>query len=236
MRRTILLFVIIAQLPVFVVAQMNHDIGICSSWRGIETSKEAINLTVDYNFHLSKFTSGVSLGAECWYINSSNFSKPNSLMKPSFTGKVEPWIGFETKLFHSGVFLSTQIGTRFYFLNQLTDSLSLFDDHLSVSSRKYVNSLSTSPQDIYGDSEKGRSAYITAMPLALLTKVNIGYAFKNVKISAFVMPYWVRFHYENAVDPTRTGKTFLFFYDLGLSLHYTLPFKKKEKKTGEKAE
>ena len=78
---------------------------------------------------------------------------------------------------------------------------------------------------------KAAENYVTKMPITFLTRVNIGYAFKRLKISAFVMPYWVRFHYQNAAFPERKGKTFLFFYDIGLGINYTLPFKKKEAKT-----
>ncbi|AEA43802.1 hypothetical protein [Fluviicola taffensis] len=240
MRRTILLFVIIAQLPVFVVAQMKHDIGLSSSWRQFNYLEKQINLTGEYTIHLHKFNAGVGLGAECWYINRSTLTNPSVAMKPSFTGKLEPWIGFETKLFHSSVFVSANVGTRFYFLNQLRDSLILSeksDNHFIINGGSKQHVLNT-PNFIPGTNYpiKGKYYYVTKMPIAFLTRVNVGYAFKRFKISAFVMPYWVRFHYENAGFSERKGKTFLFFYDIGLGVNYTLPFKKKEKKTGEKAE
>lgn len=202
------------------------------SWRGFNYIEEQFNLTGAFTLHLNKLTTGLAIGAECWYVEKSLNFDPTDAMKPSFTGKIEPWFGLQSNLFHSNVFFSANLGARFYFLNQLNDSLSLKDKGtgLAISSRQAINSL----PNYYPNSNTPMKAgfyYVTKMPFTILTRVNIGYEFNRIQVSAFIMPYWIRFHYENATHSDNKGETFIFFYDVGLGVNYTLPHKKEKANT-----
>lgn len=231
MKRNLQLLLLVVLLPFFAQSQFKHDVGLSSSWREFRKRERQINVTAEYAIYWKKFTAGVGIGGECWY-HEYPFSNPNRFMQPSYTAKIEPWLGFESSLFHSGVFISAKIGIRFYFLNQLLDSLNLVKSYyyenlqLGDYSRHYVETLPNF--DLYGPT-KGSVYYVTKMNVFFLPKFSLGYAFERVKISAFVMPYKVRFHYQNAADPDKKGETKLFFYDVGLSVNYRLPLKKKEK-------
>lgn len=231
MKLNSLLIMFVLHFPMLVFSQFKHDIGISSSWRQFNYLEQQMNYTGEYNVHLNKFTAAVGIGVEYWYIKKSTFSNPSLEMKPTYIGKIESWLGFESKLFNSGVFFSANIGTRFYCFNQLENSLSLSDNYRGIILHHYSRQTINGLPNYYPNSNVSNKAqfyYVTKMPITFLTRVNLGYAFKRFKVSAFIMPYWVRFHYENATYPERKGKTSIFFYDLGLGVNYTLPQKKKE--------
>lgn len=219
------LFFNLVFLPFFGLSQFKHEIGLSGSWRQFNYAEKQVNLIGNYAIQLNSFTASIGIGVESWYVNHMDFST----MSQSNTGKIETTIGFSQNINHSNVFVFGDVGFRFYFLNQVRDSISLsnyYNYQITSGSRQYIENLPLYYPD--GSSEKGQFSYVSGMPFTFLTRFGLGYEFNRFKIRLFVIPYWVRFHYENASNPSITGKKFNFFYDIGLGINYTLPQKKEK--------
>ncbi len=211
-------------------AQFKQNVGLNGSYRSFNHLEQAINGALEYTVSNENFLFGVNIGRERWY----NVGKLGDInyMQPSYSWKLEEWIGIQRNLFQSHFFLSANFGTRIYFRNQIKDSLCLSNENNFRIIGGSKNNIESLPLNVPGPNSyqqiRGKYSYVTAMPFAILTRMDFGYAFERFKIRAFIMPYWVRFHYENAADASIKGKTYNFFYDLGLGVNYTLPKKKKK--------
>jgi hypothetical protein len=226
-----------------------------------------VNYRVEYDFSMrinnthSQFNNGVSigithknmnvkacLGYENWFLN-SKMLKRNPYVSdygysPQSAFKSELWIGYASPVFKTHINIGMEYGLRFYFPNQVEDSLSMygyndpdqlneglhltkinratFDQFVPFAEYNDVNGvLFHALQDYY---------FITKMRMAHLLRVHVGYTYKSFQLKLFYMPYLIRFEYQNARYPEKTGSNYLFFHDVGASISYTFPKRNKEKK------
>jgi hypothetical protein len=227
-------------------AQVNYHVDYDFSTRINNTHSQFSNV-IGFGMTYKKMTAKACLGYENWMVNGDQFKFDRSTApyrySPQAAVKTELWIGYSHAILKTGVNIGLDYGFRLYFPNQVEDSLSMtwdshtgrLNDGLLITTINRSTLAQFSPYSEYNniDGVLFRSLseyyYITKMRMAHLLRVHVGYTYKSFQLKLFYMPYLIRFEYQNANYPEKTGSNYLFFHDVGASISYTLPKRIKEK-------
>lgn len=204
-------------------------------------SKRIHNLNFQNNYALgaglcfNHFQTKITFGMEKWYVDPSDWlhQENKSILYQKLTAlKGEAWIGFTLPISQSNFSFGLDCGQRFYLNHQIEETIVLYQYHgrpkftdnllLSSNNREFLTNFS-SPYTTLADYAK-----VTKMRTAFLFKVHIGYRYKNFGLKINYIPYFIRFQYQNAADPTKTGSNYLLFHDVGIGLSYTFSCKPKK--------
>lgn len=218
----------------FVSAQVKFQVD-CDFSKRIHNLNFQNNYTLGAGLSINLFHTKIAFGMEKWYVDPSDWlhHENTSILYPKLTAlKGEAWIGFILPISQSNVSFGLDYGQRFYFNHQVEKTIVLYQYHdrpkftdnllLSGNNREFLTNFS-SPYSTLNDYAK-----VTKMRTAFLFKAYVGYSNKNYGLNIYYMPYFIRFHYQNAADATKTGKNYLLFHDVGVGLSYTFSNKSKK--------
>lgn len=244
MRITIffLLFICVGTLS----AQVNYRVEYDFSTR-INNAHSQFSNVIGFGMSYKKMTAIACLGYENWFLN-PKMLKRNPYVSdygysPQSAFKSELWIGYTLPIFKTHINIGMEYGLRFYFPNQVEDSLSMhgYNDPFQLNEGLHLTEINRGTFDQFVPFAEYNSIndvsfhalqdyyFTTKMRMAHLFRVHVGYTYKSFQLKLFYMPYLIRFKYQNARYPERTGSNYLFFHDVGASISYTLPKRIKEK-------
>ena len=226
------------------LAQVDYRVEYDFSTR-INNTHSQLNNSVGFGITHKNINVKACLGYEKWFLNSTMLKRNPYISdygySPQSAFKSELWIGYTLPVFKTHINIGMEYGLRFYFPNQVEDSLSMygyndpdllseglrltkinratFDQFVPFAEHNNINDVSFHAlQDYY---------FITKMRLAHLLRVLVSYTYKSFQLKLFYMPYLIRFKYQNARYPEKTGSNYLFFHDVGASISYTFPKRNK---------
>jgi hypothetical protein len=228
-----------AQLKYFV----EYNYSMKSRLRDIDFDGKDLNHLV-FNNYISigikkdKMLYSLGSGREDWFLYFfSDYPIKNQVYNYHFrTFHITPMIEREFKLPKSNFSFRSGVGCKFYYLNQMKDSLSFsFNPQILNSTKPSAISVLNpyaSQTVINGVTFKSKDEYyyITSVPYALTANFAIQYAFKKWAIKLQYEPTLMRVKTRNAANSNLKSSVFFFYNNLGLGINYPLNFKKKEKK------
>lgn len=226
----------------FVSAQVNYHIDYLFSGR-IENTHSQLNNEIGGGLSIKKVHFKLLGGVEKWYVKQASVSyyPSHDYYYSHSTLKTDLSMGYVTNISTTQLRVGIFYGWRFYFNNEVRDSVTLItsgsnrlfskDYQLSTINRSTLAKINPYEQStiingiVYGALDE--YAIVTRMPYAQFIRLNVGYTFKQFALDAYYMPYLIRFHYQNAANHNITGKNYLLFHDVGIGLSYTFSSKYK---------
>ena len=193
-----------------------------------------INNNIFFGIKKNKTLFSLGFGREDWYLHyfENNYSTNPSIYNAHCrTYKVSTLLEQQFFLIKSKLSLNLGIGGKFYFLNQMKDSLShtVYNGHslstLKPSALLKANDTYDNPYQGVGKEYYG---YLTSVPFAFIANLALQYRFKKLGLKFYYEPYFIRINYKNAKD-FRVGTKLAFYNNIGVAASYPLNFKKKDK-------
>ena len=193
---------------------------------------------VSFGIEKNKTLYSLALGREDWFLNFFDNGVVNRPQLNTYycrTHKLTPMIERQFVIPKSNFSFRLGVGWKFFFLNQMKDSLSysLDREFFRVTKPSVISSLdpNVSQTDINGVTFKSKDEYyyITSVPYALTANFAIQYSFKKWAIKLQYEPTLMRVKTRNAANSNVKSSVFFFYNNIGLGINYPLNFKKKEK-------
>ncbi len=197
-----------------------------------------VSNNISFGIKKNKMMYSIALGREDWFLNQfekSNIKKPQFFTYYFRTYKLTPMIERQFFISKSNFSLRLGMGCKFFFLNQMKDSLSysLDREFFRVTKPSVISALDPNiSQTIINGvtfNSKDKYYYITSVPYALTANFAIQYAFKKWAIKLQYEPTLMRVKTRNAANSNLKSSVFFFYNNIGLGINYPLNFKQKDK-------
>jgi len=208
---------------------------------GKDLNHLVFNNYISIGIKKDKMLYSLGSGREDWFLYFfSDYPIKNQVYNYHFrTFHITPMIEREFKLPKSNFSFRSGVGCKFYYLNQMKDSLSFSFNPQILNSTKPSAISALNPyasQTVVNGvtfNSKDKYYYITNVPYALTANFAIQYSFKKWAIKLQYEPTLIRVNTRNAVNSNLKSSVFFFYNNIGIGVNYPLNFKKKEGKDSE---
>lgn len=213
-------------------AQMEYFVGYNGSIliEGINLNNLTLSNTLSFTAKKNKTIFSLGIGREDWkydYFLRSDSKSPAARNYHSSTFKIVPKIEREFAIADTKLSIIIGLGGKFYFVNQLKDSLSSKNIQNEFSNVRPSKLLIKGPNVDYTYMKE--FDLITKMPLAILGSFAVHYRYKKCNFKLYYEPSFVLVKSKNAFDFSKERTRLFFYNDIGVGLNYQINFKKKEK-------
>jgi hypothetical protein len=197
-----------------------------------------VSNNISFGVKTNKMMYSIALGREDWFLNFFDNGVVNRPQLNTYycrTHKLTPMIERQFVIPKSNFSFRLGVGCKFFFLNQMKDSLSysLDREFFRVTKPSVISALDPNISETIIDGvtfkSKDEYYYITSVPYALTANFAIQYSFKKWAIKLQYEPTLIRVKTRNAANSNLKSSVFFFYNNIGLGINYPLNFKKKEK-------
>jgi hypothetical protein len=208
---------------------------------GKDLNDLVFNNYISIGIKKDKMLYSLGSGREDWFLYFfSDYPIKNQVYNYHFrTYHLTPMIEREFKIPKSNFSFRLGVGCKFYYLNQMKDSLSFSFNPQILNSTKpsAISALNSYASQTVIDGvtfkSKDEYYYITSVPYALTANFAIQYSFKKWAIKLQYEPTLIRVKTRNAANSNLKSSVFFFYNNIGLGVNYPLNFKKKDQKVTE---